>query len=251
MCARSPSRTTVARYSSLANEFQEVARTTTPKIAVSFTRRDHSRNHIQGGDANIGRGRLATDERQTRAPDMGPKIRALFFPAQMNELEPTPAKNKHSVVSLTAVDDDLTELNGFETCLVCVNEWNIDFAAPCFMAQRHDSQGIIDTLSLSVTTMEVTTYPVKATAYLYNGSSGAYVGSLDLRYFGMRMPRTLVFDVAEHRLPISTLIEVRFGIDGGGTPRIPRPPTITSVALLLVERKFHAQQSVRITIANP
>ncbi|NYH14261.1 hypothetical protein [Paraburkholderia bryophila] len=169
----------------------------------------------------------------------------------MSELEPAPAKNRHSAVPLTTVDDDPTELNGFETCLVCVNEWNVDFAALCFVAQRPDSQGIIDTLSLSVTTMEVTTYPVKATAYLYHGSSGAYFGSLDLRYFGMRMPRTLVFDVAEHCLPISTLIEVRFGIDGGGTPRIPRSPTITSVALLLVGRKFHTQQSVRIAIANP
>ncbi|MFM0674586.1 hypothetical protein [Paraburkholderia sediminicola] len=228
-----------------------MARTTTPKISASITHCDEILNRIQGDDKNIVRGRLAADEWQTRVPDVEPKIRASFFPPQMNELEPTPAKNKHSAVPLIAVDDDSTELNGFETCLVCVNEWNIDFAAPCFVAQRHDSQGIIDTLSLSVTTMEVTTYPVKATAYLYNGSSGAFVGSLDLRYFGMRMPRTLVFDVAEHRLPISTLIEVRFGIDGGGTPRIPRPPTITSVALLLVERKFHAQQSVRITVATP
>ncbi|CAE6686068.1 hypothetical protein R75461_04809 [Paraburkholderia nemoris] len=251
MCARSPSQATIACYSSLANESREVTRIATPKIAASFTHRDHARNHIQGGDVNIGRGRLATDEPQTRAPDVEPKIRASFFPAQMNEPEPAPAKNKHSTVPLTTVDGDPTELNGFETCLVCVNEWNVDFAAPCFVAQRADSQGIIDTLSLSVTTMEATAYPIKATAYLYNGNSGAYVGSLDLRYFGMRMPRTLVFDVAEHRLPISTLIEVRFGIDGGGTPRIPRPPIITSVALLLGERKFHAQQSVRIAIANP
>ncbi|MFL9863383.1 hypothetical protein PQR67_04280 [Paraburkholderia fungorum] len=228
-----------------------VTRTATTKITASFTRRDHNRSHIQGRDANIGRGRLATDEPQTRTPNVEPKIKTLFFPAQMSELESTLAKNKHSAVPLTTVDDDPAELNGFETCLVCVNEWNIDFAAPCFVAQRRDSQGIIDTLSLSVTTMEVTTYPVKATAYLYNGSSGAYVGSLDLRYFGMHMPRTLVFDVAEHRFPISTLIEVRFGIDGGGPPRIPRPPTITSVALLLVERKFHVQQSVRTAIATP
>jgi hypothetical protein len=53
--------------------------------------------------------------------------------------------------------DDPTEVNGFETCLACVNEWKIDFAAPCFVAHRRDSQRIIDTLSLSATTREATT----------------------------------------------------------------------------------------------
>ncbi|MBB5502230.1 hypothetical protein [Paraburkholderia sp. MM5384-R2] len=248
MRTRSPSRATVARYSSLNNK--KMAHTTAPQIAAPLTCRDHSRNHIQDSDANIARS-LATNERETRFPDMGPKIRTLFFPAQMNDLGPLSGRNRHPAVSLTAVDDDSTELNGFETCLVCVNEWNRDFAAPCFIAHRHDSQGTIDTLSLSVTTMEVTAYPVKATAYLYNRSSAAYLGSLDLRYFGMCMPRTLLFDVAEHRLPISTQIEISFGVDGGGPPLIPRPPTITSVALGLVERQFDAQQSVRISIANP
>ena len=163
------------------------------------------------------------------------KIRTPFFPADHCQFATPRASAIDTNPSLLERGDNCAALIGFEACLVSVQKWNVDYAGPSFKARGPINSGIVETLSLSVTTLDVTTYNIKTTGYLYDEGSGAFFGMLDLRYFGKRMPRTLTFDLREHRFPISTQIEVRFAVDGGGTPSVPRPPTITSVTLVLEE----------------
>lgn len=73
-------------------------------------------------------------------------------------------------------------------------------------------------------------YPVRATGYAFDNNN-MLLGLLDLRYFGKSMPRTLSFDVSQHKFPASTQLMIAFQIGGGGSPCIPRPPLITSVSI--------------------
>ncbi|CAG9191781.1 hypothetical protein PSAB6_100205 [Paraburkholderia sabiae] len=163
------------------------------------------------------------------------KLRTPFFPADHCQIAPVHAWEADAQPSLLERGDNRTRLIGFEACLVSAHKWNIDYPGPSFKAERSVDNGIIETLSLSVTTLGPTSYNIKTSGYLYDAVSGAFFGMIDLRYFGKRMPRTLTFDLKEHRFPISTQIEIRFAVDGGGTPSVPKPPTITSVTLVLEE----------------
>ena len=119
---------------------------------------------------------------------------------------------------------------GFESCLICPDEWNTDFGGPTFAPPKRYDHRRIGRLALSVTMQNDVGYPVLATGYAYR-SDGDLIGFLNLRYFGKDMARTLVFDVAEYRFPAATQFLIAFCISGGGSPRIHRPPLITSVAL--------------------
>jgi len=166
------------------------------------------------------------------------RIATQFFSSETSATPRAPSLGDRSpaIAPLIEREHDRAEWHGFESCFVCIRDWCVDYPGPCFMPPATIEERIIDTLSVSATTLGAATYGIKATGYLYDGRSGGYIGKIDLRYFGDRMPRTLTFDLAEHRLPASTWIEVRFAVDGGGTPRIPRPPTINSVSLRVTVR---------------
>lgn len=166
------------------------------------------------------------------------RIAAQFFSSETGDAPVAPSSDDRAaaISPLISSEYDPAEWGGFDSCFVCIREWCVDYPGPCFVAPVSIGERIIDTLSVSVTTLGAATYGIKATGYLYDGRSGAYIGMIDLRYFGDNMPRTLTFDLAQHRLPVSTWIEVRFAVDGGGTPRIPKPPTVNSVSLRLTAR---------------
>jgi hypothetical protein len=70
--------------------------------------------------------------------------------------------------------------------------------------------------------------PLQATGYLFDREL-TFVGMLDLRYFGEHLPRTVEFNVEEFALPVSTTLQVRFQLNGGGSPGFFLPPLISSV----------------------
>lgn len=169
--------------------------------------------------------------------DTEQSMRAQFFPASgtvsrfdCNASAPEPIKLIGSAFSGSIWE-------GFDTRPLCVDRWNVDLRGPCFEADTEDCDGIIDTLRLSVTTIAMSSYPIKTTGYLYDEHGKRHLGLLDLRYFGQKLPRTLSFSLAEHAFPMSTRIEIRFSVDGGGSPLIPRPPTVTSVGILITESR--------------
>ncbi|MFM0092996.1 hypothetical protein PQR46_39695 [Paraburkholderia sediminicola] len=131
---------------------------------------------------------------------------------------------------LHAVECNETRWTAFETCFICLAEWNVDFGGPVFYpSKRYENRHITD-LALSVTMQAGSAYPVAATGYAYN-SEHEMLGTLDLRYFGRNMSRTLVFDLSKYHFPASTRFMIAFQVSGGGGARIPCPPLITSVAL--------------------
>ena len=120
-------------------------------------------------------------------------------------------------------------LSGFEACLVCPDEWNTDFVGPTFAARNSHRAGRIRRLTLAVTTNSPR-YPVQATGYV-SRLSGEFLGRLDLRYFGMNLPRSLTFDVSSQNLSSLNEFMIAFQVSGGGSPKIPFPPLISSVSL--------------------
>ncbi|CAE6714187.1 hypothetical protein R69619_01229 [Paraburkholderia nemoris] len=169
--------------------------------------------------------------------DAEQSIRAQFFPASDIPYEFDWKVGGPDPIKLIGSTSAISTWQAFDTRPVSVDRWNVDFSGPCFEADTERGEGIIETLRLSVTTIAPSSYPIKTTGYLYDGHSKRHLGLLDLRYFGVDLPRTLSFSLAEHRLPMSTQIEIRFGVDGGGPPLIPRPPTITSVGIRLTESR--------------
>ncbi|MBB5418210.1 hypothetical protein [Paraburkholderia atlantica] len=123
--------------------------------------------------------------------------------------------------------------SGFQECCVCPDDWNVDFAAAYFSPYQIEDEEIISTLTFNVTIQNDAPYPVQATGYVFDGLDHP-VGSLDLRYFGQRMPRALQFDVSAYRLSTSSRFLIAFQIAGGGSTKIPRPPLITSVTIDVV-----------------
>ena len=129
-----------------------------------------------------------------------------------------------------AVECNETFWAAFESCLICLADWNVDFGGPVFFPSKHYGNRRITDLALSVTMQADSPYPVAATGYAYS-SEHELLGTLDLRYFGRNMPRTLVFDLSKYRFPASTQFMIAFQVSGGWGARIPCPPLITSVAL--------------------
>ncbi|WP_131799826.1 hypothetical protein [Paraburkholderia ginsengiterrae] len=170
-------------------------------------------------------------------------IRVQFFPASDSEADSNWTVGGSHPIKLIGSTSATSTWHGFDTRPISVDRWNVDFSGPCFESDTEPGDGIIETLVVSVTTIAPSSYPIKTTGYLYDGHSGCHLGLLDLRYFGMDLPRTLSFSLGEHRFPMSTQIEIRFGVDGGGSPLILRPPTITSVGILLTERRSRLTES--------
>lgn len=169
--------------------------------------------------------------------DTEQSMRAQFFPASgtVSTFDCNASATEPIKLIGSAYSRSIWE--GFDTRPLCVDRWNVDLRGPCFAADTDSDDGIIDTLSLSVTTIAMSNYPIKTTGYLYDGHGKRHLGLLDLRYFGQKLPRTLSFSLAEHGFPMSTRFEIRFSVDGGGSPLIPRPPTVTSVGLLITESR--------------
>jgi hypothetical protein len=135
--------------------------------------------------------------------------------------------------------------SGFEGCHVCPDEWNMDFGGPFFSPGHNNSEASIANLTLRVTMQNVERYPIRATGYLYDVDD-AFLGTLDLRYFGPDMPRALKFDVSQHRFPESTRFMIAFQVGGGGSPRVLRPPLITSVGIeILVQARIEFDKRVK------
>ncbi|MGA7782228.1 MAG: hypothetical protein WCA85_31570 [Paraburkholderia sp.] len=118
----------------------------------------------------------------------------------------------------------------FETCLICPDQWNVDFAGPVFAAPKHYDDERVTSLALQVTMQNGSHYPVKATGYAYDDSN-ELLGLLDLRYFRDGMPRALGFDVSAYAFPASTQFMIAFQVSGGGSKLVSNPPLITSVGL--------------------
>jgi hypothetical protein len=157
----------------------------------------------------------------------------LFFPAERYWDCIHPSKQESSsglpvpahIVDCTSSSEGWM---GFSTCHVSIVEWNSDYPGPSFRSmERHDSD-CIETIRVGVTSSS--RGPIQATGYLFNRHH-EFLGMLDFRYFSERMSRTIDFDVKNLKLPASTLIQVRFQVNGGGTPKIPSPPFVSSVLI--------------------
>jgi hypothetical protein len=129
-------------------------------------------------------------------------------------------------------EESVPSWEGFDSLHLCIHSWNFDFEGPLFAIPYEVSGACLRDLTLSVTCDDPGHYPIRTTGYLYS-KENAFIGIVDLRYFSETMPRTLRFNLAAHRFPVSTRLSIRFSVDGGGAPTIPNPPSITSVAVAL------------------
>ncbi len=157
---------------------------------------------------------------------------AMFFPALAGETPPVlrwPASAGTPQAESAAMSSPM-QWADFAVCNICPDEWNVDFAGPVFAAGPVFDDRYVDTLTLGATIAGNTPYPIRTTGHVYAGTGG-YLGSLDLRYFGSRMPSELHFDVRCHSIPGSARLLIAFQVGGGGGPRVPRPPLITSVSI--------------------
>jgi hypothetical protein len=159
---------------------------------------------------------------------------ALFMPFDPDEAGGSPA-TKYPKIKNTRLNDSIlastaTGWSGFQECCVCPDDWNIDFAAAYFSPLRCMGEYIITALTLNVTMQGGTPYPVRATGYVFD-ERDKFIGTLDLRYFGNGMARGLTFDIVRYGLQASSRLLIAFQIGGGGAPKVPRPPLITSVAI--------------------
>jgi hypothetical protein len=153
-----------------------------------------------------------------------------FFTCAANKSTPNPRRRPNFLLSNDS--ESVPSFEGFDSLHLCIHSWNFDFEGPLFAVPHEISGASLRDLTLSVTCNDPLQYPIRTTGYLYS-KKNAFIGIVDLRYFGEAMPRTLRFDLSAHRLPVSTRISVRFSVDGGGAPTIPSPPSITSVAAAL------------------
>jgi len=119
--------------------------------------------------------------------------------------------------------------NGYEMCLICLDKWNTDFVGPTFATTGSHSAGLIRRLTLTVN-LYSPRYPVHTTGYIYR-ACGELLSRLDLRHFGMNLPRSLTFDVSSQDLSSLSKFMIAFQVRGGGSQRIPCPPLISSVSL--------------------
>jgi hypothetical protein len=155
-----------------------------------------------------------------------------FFTSAANKSTPNPGRRLHFLLRQRHENESVDSWEGFDSLRLCIHRWNFDIEGPLFALPDEVSGACLRDLTLSVTCDDPGRYPIRATGYLYSEES-AFIGIVDLRYFGAAMPRTLRFDLSAHRLPVSTRISIRFSVDGGGAPIIPSPPSITSVAVAL------------------
>jgi hypothetical protein len=155
-----------------------------------------------------------------------------FLTRAANKSTPNPGRHPHYLVRQVHEEKSAPSWEGFDSLRLCIDRWNFDFEGPLFAIPYEVGGASLHDLTLSVTCDDPGHYPIRTTGYLYS-KENAFVGIVDLRYFGETMPRTLRFNIAAHRFPASTRISIRFSVDGGGAPTIPSPPSITSVAVAL------------------
>lgn len=117
---------------------------------------------------------------------------------------------------------------GFAICSVSLNGWNKEVPGPSFRSRRTSPGDVIRSLTEGVTCVDPAKRPLQATGYIFDCEL-TFVGMLDLRYFGEHLPRAVEFNVEELALPVSTTLQVRFQLNGGGSPQIVSPPLISSV----------------------
>ncbi|MDR6376214.1 hypothetical protein [Paraburkholderia caledonica] len=162
----------------------------------------------------------------------------LFFPAAMYWDCVHPSKRGSSppfpvptdIVGCSASD---TSWLGFGTCHISIVDWNSDYPGPTFRSEGCNEESYIETVRVGATCSSKS--PVQATGYLFNRRH-EFLGLLDFRYFSERMSRTIDFNVKHLNLPASTLIQVRFQANGGGTPTVPSPPFVSSVLIEVTTR---------------
>ena len=162
-----------------------------------------------------------------------PSHKPLFFPASIywDCIHPSKRGRRDTL----PLPDTLVNAHAFEhgwksfaTCNVCVKDWNHDYPGPTFKGVPTDDISRIKRITVGVTCMDKSRRPLQATGYLFDSRLN-FIGMLDFRYFSERMPKSLDFEVEELALPMSTSIQVRFQLGGGGAPTIPHPPFVSSV----------------------
>ncbi|WP_141710795.1 hypothetical protein [Paraburkholderia nodosa] len=173
-----------------------------------------------------------------------------FFRSAANKSTPNPGRRPHYLLRQPHDEEGGPSWEGFDSLRLCINNWNFDFEGPLFAIPDEVRGAYLRDLTLSVTCDDLGNYPIRTTSYLYSKES-AFIGVIDLRYFGENMRRTHRFNLAAHRLPVSTRMSVRFSVDGGGAPTIPTPPSITSVAVALtISGSFQHDQARTIWDTN-
>ncbi|WP_109477238.1 hypothetical protein [Paraburkholderia sp. C35] len=116
----------------------------------------------------------------------------------------------------------------FATCSVSIVDWNHDYPGPTFKGIAGEELSLIKRITVGVTCTDRAKRPIQATGYLFDKRLN-FIGLIEFRYFSERMAKTMDFDVEHFALPMSTTIQVRFQVGGGGSPTVPFPPLISSV----------------------
>ncbi|MFM0133052.1 hypothetical protein [Paraburkholderia sediminicola] len=157
----------------------------------------------------------------------------LFFPASIywDCIHPSRQGWRDTLPSPGALVDAHAFEHGwksFATCSVCITDWNHDYQGQTFKGISANEANRIRRITVGVTCMDEAKRPIQATGYLFDSQLN-FIGMLDFRYFSERMPKAMDFDVEDFELPMSTSIQVRFQVGGGGAPTVPHPPFISSV----------------------
>ncbi|PRY04430.1 hypothetical protein B0G73_112106 [Paraburkholderia sp. BL25I1N1] len=175
----------------------------------------------------------ATSSTQSSMEPTEQSLKPLFFPPSdywqsvrpvehgRNERLPLPSE-------IVECHPSVDGWKGFATCNVCVTAWNNDYPGPSFRARHISTLSIIQKIKIGVTSTDHARRPIQATGYLFDHEL-TFIGLLDFRYFGEHLPRTIEFNVEELGLPLSTVVQLRFQLNGGGTLQVPTPPLVSSI----------------------
>lgn len=170
-----------------------------------------------------------------------PGYKPLFFPASIywDCIHPSRQGLRDTLPSPKNIIEGHAFEDGwkaFSTCSVSVTDWNFDYPGPTFKGIADEGASHIKRIKVGATCMDKAKRPLQATGYLFNAELD-FIGMLDFRYFSERMSKTTDFDVEEFDLPMSTAIQVRFQLSGGGAPTVPYPPFVSSVFVEVSEQK--------------
>lgn len=162
-----------------------------------------------------------------------PSYKPPFFPASIywDCIHPSRQGRRDALPSPEALVETHAFEHGwksFATCGVSIRDWNHDYPGPTFRSVSSDGASRIKRITVGVTCMDKARRPIQATGYLFD-SQMSFIGMVDFRYFSERMPKAMDFEVEELGLPMSTSIQVRFQLGGGGAPTVPHPPFVSSV----------------------